>query len=112
MKEDECPFCGGVLKKGRAEYRYADTSLGKFDAEICENCNEVFFTEDSSKLIDEKAKELGIWGLKKETTISYSGHSLMVRIPKSIADFMNLKRGSKVIIMPKGRKELAVEIQD
>lgn len=105
-----CPVCDGKLKKTKAEYSYYDTLLGKFDAEVCQDCGETFYTEESSDKIDQIAKSKGLWGLERKSKISYSGNSLIVRIPKEIAKFMDLEKGEDIKLHPEGKKKLVVEI--
>ncbi len=108
----ECPVCekGKMIKK-KSRYVYGDIDFGEYESLVCDKCGEVFFTEDSSRLIEKKAKELGIWGLEKESKISYSGNSMIVRIPKAIADFMDLRRGKEILIHPEGKKKLVVTLK-
>ena len=105
-----CPICNGKLKKVKADYEYYDIYIGKFDAEKCLECGEIFFTENASDKIDRIAKEKGLWGLERRSKISYSGNSLIVRIPKDIAEFLDLKNGKEIQIHPEGKKKLVVEI--
>lgn len=79
----ECPICGkGKLVRKKVDYSYLEWNFGKYDADTCNKCGELFFTEKSSDAIEKKAKELGIWGMEKKTKISKSGNSLIVRVPK------------------------------
>ena len=104
-----CPICDGKMKHGLTPYAYGDVKLGEFEADICTRCGEAFFTEKAMGQIREKAIELGIWGIGKKGKIGYSGNSLIVRVPKEIAEFLELKEGKKVFIHPEGRKKLVVE---
>jgi YgiT-type zinc finger domain-containing protein len=112
MMAMECPMCDGKLKKGRSRFSYHDIEFGEYDADICAKCGEVFFTEEASDEIDRKAKELGLWGLEARSKVSYSGNSLMVRIPREIAEFMDLEKGDGIRIHPEGKKRLVVELTD
>ena len=105
----KCPVCSGVLKKSKEPYSYAGKNFGKFDAEKCTSCGEVFFTEEASDAIDKKAKELGLWGLGQKSKIGYSGNSLIVRIPKKIAEFLEIEEGEEVFVRPEGKDRLVVE---
>ena len=105
-----CPICNGKLKMTKTEFSFYDVPFGKFDAEVCQKCGENFFTEEASDKIDQIAKKKGLWGLEKKSKISYSGNSLIVRIPKEIADFMGLTKGKKIEIHPEGKKKIVVEI--
>ncbi|MBI4043835.1 MAG: AbrB/MazE/SpoVT family DNA-binding domain-containing protein [Candidatus Diapherotrites archaeon] len=104
-----CPLCEGKLVRVKEPYSYGDLKLGVFEADKCAKCHEAFFTEEASDKIDAKAKQLGVWGLGKEGKLGYSGNSLIVRVPKEIAKFLELKEGKKVFIHPEGKKKLVVE---
>ena len=108
----ECPVCekGRMLKK-KSKYVYGDIDFGEYESLVCNKCEEIFFTEESSRLIEKKAKEIGVWGLEKESKISYSGNSIIVRIPKAIVDFMGLKKGEDILIHPEGKKKLVVTVK-
>ena len=108
----ECPVCEGRLRKVRREYAYGDIVLGEFDAEACDRCGEVFFTEEASDEIDRLAKERGLWGIEARTKVSYSGNSLIVRIPKEVVEFMGLEKGDGVRLRPEGKRRLVVELMD
>ena len=107
----ECPICEKTMKRKKVPYSIGDISLDDYEADVCSSCGEVFFTEESSDAIDKKAKEIGIWGLEKKGKIGYSGNSLIVRIPKNVADFMNLKKGKGIVIKPEDKKHLLIEIE-
>ncbi|UCF09173.1 MAG: AbrB/MazE/SpoVT family DNA-binding domain-containing protein [Thermoplasmata archaeon] len=105
----ECPVCDkGKMVKKKSKYVYGEIEFGEYDSLVCSECGEIFFTEDASRLIEKKAKEIGVWGLERESKISYSGNSMIVRIPKAIADFMGLQKGKEVLIHPEGKKKLVV----
>lgn len=107
----KCPICEGKIKRKEAPYSIGGVSLGIFDARVCTSCGEVFFTEASSDAIDAKAKERGLWGLEKKGKIGYSGNSLIVRIPKKVAEFMKLKKGEGIVIKPEDKRRLVIEIE-
>ena len=106
----ECPNCNGKLKRGKYPYSYSNVELGEFEADKCQKCGEIYFTEKASDEIDQKAKEKGVWGLGKKGTVGYSGNSLIIRVPKEIAAFMGLENGREIFIRPEGKKRLVVEI--
>lgn len=105
VKMTKCPICNkGKLKKGFIEERMFGVYLGKFPAEICSNCKESFTDEAVTKKIEEIAKSKGIWGLGVKTKITKAGNSLVVRIPKKLADFLKLKQGRETFIHPEDHK--------
>jgi len=100
-----CPICekGNLEKKKIREIMFG-IDLGEFPAEVCDECEESFTDEDTTRKIEEAAKEKGIWGLGMKTRITKTGNSLAVRVPKKIADFMNLKEGEEAYIHPEASK--------
>lgn len=109
--ENKCALCGGNLKKKVVDYKVYGKSLGKFPAKVCEKCGEQWFDEGTSKKIEEAEKKANLFGLCRESKISYSGNSLIVRIPKDIAKFTNLNKESKVIIYPENKNKISVNIE-
>ncbi len=109
--ENKCVLCGGNLKKKIVDYKVYGKSLGKFPAEVCEKCNEQWFNEETSKKIEQAEKKADLFGLCREGKISYSGNSLIIRIPKDIAKFMNLNKKSQIIIYPEDKNKISVNIK-
>jgi len=106
-----CPICEkGKLIKKIIPYFVYDTKLGDFPAEVCTSCNEQWFSEETAKKIEKIEKEKGLFGLSKQSKIGYSGNSLIVRIPKEIAKFMNLKKEKQITIHPEGKNKLSIEL--
>lgn len=111
MEKEGCPICGGKLIRKKNPYWFGNKELGEFEADVCMECKEAFYTEEASKQIDEKAKKVGIWGIGKRVVIGQSGNALMVRIPKDIAEQYNLHKKETVSILPEGRDRIAIEIK-
>lgn len=106
-----CPICEkGELKEKMVDYSVYGISLGKFKAKVCDKCNEQWFSEETAKKIEEIEKKKGLFGLSKQSKISYSGNSLIIRIPKTIAKFMNLKKEKPISITPQGKDKILIEI--
>ena len=98
----------GNLKVKTVEYKEFGISLGKYKADVCTKCGEAFFDSETAKKIQAKSKELGLFGLAKKTKVAKVGNSLAIRIPKEIADFINLKKEEEVKITPKNQHELII----
>ena len=97
----KCPICEkGTLKKGNIKETMFGVYLGDYPAEICNKCGESFTNEKTTRAIEEAAKKKGVWGLGRKTKITKTGNSLAVRIPKEIADFLNLSEGKEAYIHP------------
>lgn len=101
----KCPICGkGVLKSIKKKHEMFGIDLGTYSGEKCSSCGEVFTDSSEMIKIEEVAKKKGIWGLGKKTVIAKTGNSLAVRIPKQIANFLNIKEGKGVFIHPDKNK--------
>ena len=106
-----CPICEkGKLIKKTVPYSVYGIELGKFPAEVCNKCEEQWFSEETARKIEKIEKEKGLFGLSKQSKISYSGNSLIVRIPKEIVKFMNLKKEKQILIHPEGKDRLLIEL--
>ena len=107
----ECYKCekANFVKK-KVDFIQFGISLGKFDALVCPVCQETVFEGAVSKQIEAKAKEAGIWGLARKTHIGTSGSSLDVKVPKAIAEVLNLKKGREVIIEPTGKNKIEITL--
>ncbi len=106
----KCIMCNGDLKEKVVEHKELGISIGKFKAMICNNCNETFYDSAIVEKIQQKSKELGLFGLSRKTKVAQVGNSLSIRIPKEIAKFMKIKKENEVTIMPKNQKEIIIEV--
>ena len=110
MKE-RCYICEkGHLTKRKIDYKLHGVSLGKFDAEICGRCGEIFFDESTSSKMTRIAKQKGLWGLQARTRIGQAGTTLDVRLPRRIIEFLKLKKGKEVEIYPEGKNKLIISL--
>lgn len=110
--ENKCVLCDGKLKEKVVEYKLYGKSLGRFPAKVCDKCGEQWFDEETSRKIEKEEKKANLFGLCRETKISYSGNSLIVRIPKDIAKFMNLKKESPILIYPEDNNKITLSIKE
>ena len=107
----KCITCEkGEMTKKKIEYVQFGHSFGKFDTLVCPICGETLFEADASEQIEKRAKELGVWGLAKKVRIGTSGSSLDVKLPKTLVDFLKLKKGQEVIIEPKEKNKLEITL--
>lgn len=107
----KCPICEiGNLKEGNLEEEMFGISLGRYQAEICDNCGESIVDENTMLEIEQKARKLGIWGLAKKIKVVRIGNSLAVRLPADVAKFMKLHEGSEIFLHPEGTTKIILEI--
>lgn len=98
---EKCDECSkGTLHKMKVDYMLLGQNLGKFDALVCDVCEETIFEGEELDLIEKRAREKGLWGIAAKTRIGTSGNALDVKFPKAIAEFMKLKKGQEVLIEP------------
>jgi len=109
--ENKCALCDGKLKEKLVDHKIYGESIGKFKALVCDSCGEKWFNEETSKKIENKERELNLFGLSRETKISYSGNSLIIRIPKELAKFMGLKKETNVILYPEDKNKFCVAVK-
>ena len=107
---NKCVICKGKLEKKILPYSVFGVELGKFPVQLCNKCGERWFDEETALRIEKIEKEKGLFGLSKQGKISYSGNSLILRIPREIAKFLNLKKEEPVIIYPEGKNKLGVTL--
>ena len=100
----QCPICSGELKRKKIHELMFGVDLGEFPADICAKCGESFTDEATTMRIEEAAKRKGIWGLGRKTKVTKTGNSIAVRIPKEIAEYLDLVPGKEAYIHPDGKK--------
>ena len=109
--ENNCILCNGKLKDKTIDYEVYGVSLGKFPAQVCEVCNEQWFDEKTSNEIEKAEKKANLFGLHKKSKISYSGNSLIIRIPIDIAKFMKLNKEKSIVIYPENKNKISIDIK-
>ncbi len=106
----KCPICNkGNLMKKVVSYKIYGEELGKFPANVCSKCDEQWFDKETALKIEKLEKEKGLFGMTKRSKISYSGNSLIIRIPKDVVKFMNLKKEEAISIYPQSKDKLIIE---
>ena len=106
----KCVICGGETIKKNVEYKEFGVLLGNFKADVCKKCNETYFDEETAGKIQEKSKQMGLFGLAKKAKVAEVGNSIAIRIPKEIAEFLNLKKGKEITMFPEGKKGLHINV--
>ena len=108
---EKCYICEkGELENKKVPYELYGISIGIFPAEVCNKCNEVFFSEETSDKITEKVKKMGLWGLETKTKFSELGHSLAIRLNKRLSDFIKAKKGKEVTLSPIDENKILIKI--
>ena len=106
----KCVICGGKTTRKTVEYKEFGISQGNFSADLCKKCGERYFDEETAARIQEKSKQLGLFGLAKKAKVAEIGNSIAIRIPKEIAEFLKLKKGKEVTIFPESKHGLHISV--
>lgn len=105
-----CP-CGGKIKWKRDKVLVEGIDCGVLDIEYCSKCGEEYFPDETMTVVEKRLKEEGLWGIeRKEVNLWKSGGSVLLRIPKDIADKLNLKPYEKVKLYVEGKKKLVIDL--
>lgn len=111
MKKETCPECErGILKRKDVPYFLYGDKVGDFDGEVCNVCKAEFFNEKQEEFIEKRIKQLGLWGLETEAKVRQSGNSLSITLPKKVREFLNVRKGKEVVMVPIDRHTLQVKV--
>jgi hypothetical protein len=102
-------MCGGTTERKMTEYIEQGMVLGKFTADVCIKCDEQYFDSKTVDAIQAKSKAAGLFGMARKAKVGLVGNSLTIRIPKTLAEFLHLKKGQEVVLIPKEKREFLVE---
>ena len=103
-----CP-CGGKVKWAKEKVMQDGVDCGLLDIEICNKCGSKYFPEESMIIIEEKLKEKGLWGTRKEVKVWKSGGSVVIRLPTELSRSMNLEKVKKGYIYSEGKRKILFE---
>ncbi len=104
-----CP-CGGFVKWKKEKVIQDSIDCGILDVEACDKCGEVYFPEESMRVVEQRLKVAGLWGVeRKEVKFWKSGNSVTVRLPTELAKKLGLENARKGLIYQEGRNKLTIE---
>jgi len=109
-KRTKCDECGGEIAIKKVPYLVYGIKVGDYTAEQCQKCGEICFSEEESKKITQKTKQMNLWGLESKTKIGKVGDALDVRISKKLENFLKLKKGEEVTVRPEGKDKILIEL--
>ena len=85
------------------EYTYKDLTVGMFEADVCDGCGRVFFTEKGSDGIDGCAMAMGIWGQGVDREGLRFDDRTRFRVPEEAVGSLSLGYGDVPTLRPQGR---------
>ncbi len=105
-----CP-CGGRVKWKRDKVVVEGIDCGILDVETCGKCGEEYLPDKSLEVVEARLKEAGLWGVKrKKATFWKSGSSVVLRIPKEMANDLKLASNRRADIYAEGKNRIVVEL--
>lgn len=102
--------CGGRLKKTVAEVEFFGIDFGVKEAEVCTKCGAEYLPQKLMEQIESGVKRRGLFGLERRGRVAKSGNSLVIRIPREIAESLKIKRNLPIIVYPSDPKKLIIEV--
>ena len=106
----KCVMCGNATEKKKVEHKEFGILFGRFSADVCKNCGEVYYDEETVQEIQAISKARGLFGLAKKAKVAEIGNRIAIRIPKEIAVFLNLQKGQEVMLIPEDKNDLRVHV--
>lgn len=103
--------CGGRLKRSVAEVEFFGIDFGMKEADVCTKCGSEYLTQELMEEMEAEVKRRGLFGLERRGRVAKSGNSLVIRIPKEIADSLKIKRDLPIVIYPSEPRKLVVELE-
>ena len=114
MSEKILPYkcnCGGTLKKSYTQVEFFGIDFGVRKCEVCTKCGSEYLSDEVLYEVEQEVKKKKLFGLEKETQITKSGNSLVIRIPPEIAQYVKAHYKDRVRIYPTEKNKIAVELQ-
>lgn len=102
--------CGGKLVELPLHVEHFGIDFGVRTGHACTRCGDEFLTEETWQEVEDKAKELRIFGLERKVRIRKSGNSLVITIPPEIASYLGVRKDALVSLLPTGSGSLEVEV--
>ena len=107
----KCYMCEkGDLTNKLVEHKLYGLVIGKYQAEVCPKCDEIFYDEKTSVLIEKDTKAKGLYGLSAKAKITQIGDSLGITISKQITTFLKIKKGDTAVVRPENSKRIIIEL--
>ena len=103
--------CGGKLKRSFTEVEFFGIDFGVRRANVCTNCGSEYLSQEVMEELEREVKRRGLFGLERRGRVAKSGNSLVIRIPKEIADSLKIKRDVPIVIYPSEQRKLVIEVQ-
>jgi len=102
--------CGGRLKRDFTEVEFFGIDFGVKRAKVCADCGSEYLCQETMEEVKSEVERNGLFGLERRGRIAKSGNSLVIRIPKEIAESLKIKRDLPIVIYPSEPRKLIIEV--
>jgi len=104
-----CP-CGGKIKWTKEKVIQSGVDCGVLDVEVCDKCGNMYLPDDSMRIVEQKLKEKGLWGMERgEVKFWKSGNSVIVRFPTEMTHELCLDHVKKGYVYQEAENKLTIE---
>ncbi len=103
--------CGGKLKTSFTEVEFFGIDFGVKQANVCTDCGSEYLPQEVMEEVETEVKRRGFFGLERRGRVAKSGNSLVIRIPKEIAESLKIKRDLPIVIYPSEPRKLIIEME-
>ena len=114
MTEEILPYkcnCGGTLKKSHTQVEFFGIDFGIKECEVCTKCGSEYLSDEILKEIEQEVKKKKLFGLEKQSQVTKSGNSLVIRIPPEIVKFSEINYKDLIRIYPISKNKIEVELK-
>ncbi|MFH0714717.1 MAG: YgiT-type zinc finger protein [Candidatus Diapherotrites archaeon] len=108
-KAIKCHLCGGnaVLHFEELALDGGKIVIKESPYYKCEKCGENFSTEEQMQELSDQVNSKFVF----KRPIINAGRSLAVTLPSDLVQYYKLKKGLKIKIIPKGKKEIQIKLE-
>jgi len=101
--------CGGKMVETAIQVEHLGIDFGLRTGHVCTRCGDQFLTDETWQEIEDAAKARGLFGLERKVRVRRSGNSLVVAIPRDVAQFLGVDKDSLVSLLPLGKGRLEIQ---
>ncbi len=115
MNEKVLPYscrCGGNLVEAMINVEHLGIDFGLRKGSVCTSCGDEYISDKVGEEEEEKAKELGLFGLEREVKVRKSGNLFVITLPPDVADFLGVKAETLVRLLPLERGKLEIQVSE
>ncbi len=104
-----CP-CGGKIKWKKEKIVRDGIDCGVLNVEYCDKCGDEYLPDESMKIVENKLKEAGLWGVeRREIKFWKTGNSVTMRLPVEFVRKLGLDHVKKGYLYKEGKGKLTIE---